>query len=768
MTQDFTINHSLKKKWTAAGIAATLVIVFIIPLSFFRYDPNLHTTPDLGKETSKGFVGSLACMECHKNEYDRWKGSYHDRAMDEATDETVLGNFDNARFTHGGLTTRFFKKQGKFYVHTQGPDGTFDDFQVTHTFGFYPLQQYLIPFDGGKFQCLSIAWDEIKKRWYALPNYTDDPSDWLHWTNQSQNWNGMCAECHSTNLKKGYDPDTGDYNTTWSQINVGCEACHGPGADHADWARIPEMGRPNLADAGLKVKTRQIDSPAMMQICARCHSRRAFIDDFSHQSIDLMDYMIPSLLEHGLYYPDGQILDEVFVSGSFMQSKMFARGIKCSDCHDIHSLKLKEQGNELCLTCHKKALYDTRAHHFHKKIHGGKESRGDDCVACHMPESPYMGIDYRADHSLRIPRPDLSQPLSTPNSCSAAGCHADKSLAWANDAVTKWYGLRKRPHYGQTFADARQGNPDVLAQLVALSKDVLYPGIVRATALSLLSSYPDQQSYAALERALSDPSPLIRQTAISTINLLAFDKDAALIFPLLYDPVKAVRIQAALGVATLKGLKLTPEQKKVFQAGVEEYITAMEYSADFPSGRYNLGLIYQALGKTDKAVESYLRSIAIDDLFIPAKNNLAMLYNARKENEKAEQLLKQILEARPGMHDIAYSLGLLLVEEKKYDQALHTLERAAKGLPQRSRVHYNLGLLYQYLKNAPKAERSLIYALSLEPENPDFLLALAHHYIATRAWDKAKQKALTLIQLFPKAAVGYDMINHIDAMKNKK
>jgi len=221
MTQDFTENNHLKQKWTTAGIAAALVIVLIIPLSFFRFFQNLHHTPDPAQDTAKGFVGSQACRECHKNEYDRWKGSHHDRAMDEATEKTVLGNFDNARFTHKGLTTRFFRKQEKFYVHTQGSDGTFQDFQVSHTFGFYPLQQYLIPFKGGKLQCLSIAWDEIEKRWYALPNYTDDPSDWLHWTKQSQNWNGMCAECHSTNVKKGYDPDTDQYNTTWSQIDGG-------------------------------------------------------------------------------------------------------------------------------------------------------------------------------------------------------------------------------------------------------------------------------------------------------------------------------------------------------------------------------------------------------------------------------------------------------------------------------------------------------------------------------------------------------------------
>lgn len=770
MTADFSTHPDSKKKWMLTGIAAILVIVLIIPLAYIKsrqkmYRSSIATGQDIEKGST--FVGKEKCRDCHRNEYEKWQNSDHDRAMEKADNLTVLGDFNDTEFTHNQITTRFFKKEDRFFVNTIGQDGAYKDFQITHTFGFSPLQQYLIPFEGGRLQCLTIAWDDVKKKWYALPNHTDDYMDWLHWTGQGQNWNGMCAECHSTNLKKGYDITTDRFTTTWSEIDVSCEACHGPGSMHVVWAQTPEMGRKDVDNFNLVVQTRDMTSEDFIQVCAYCHSRRASIADFSHSRDNIMDYMVPSLLTEHLYYPDGQILDEDYVYGSFMQSKMFLNGVKCNDCHDVHSQKLKVAGNDLCITCHRKDTYDTVNHHFHKKMYQGKESQGDDCIQCHMPETVYMGIDKRADHSIRIPRPDLSRTLQTPNACNAVGCHSDKSLEWTNEQMTTWYGKKKRPHFGEIIALGRQGDPAAVRDLISLSKDSLFPGIVRATALSLLSAYPSQQSYTALETALSDPDALVRQTAISTINILRFDKDASLMFPLLYDPVKAVRIQAALGVASINNLKLTKDQDRVFESVKKEYISAMEYSGDFPAGRYNLALLYSALGQNDKAIENYKQSIRIDGLFFPAKNNLAMLYNAKGENEKAETLFIQILEDRPQMYDIAYSLGLLMVEEKKYTQGLIYLQKAADGLPDRARIQYNFGLLLQFQKKMTAAEKYLLRARSLEPDNFDFLFALADHYIKGNRLDSARMPAEKMIRLFPENKIGYDILRYINE-RNKK
>ncbi len=333
---------------------------------------------------------------------------------------------------------------------TRGVDGEPGEFEITHTFGWYPLQQYLIPFPNGRMQCLPIAWDAQKKRWYHLyPDEPLDPDDWLYWTNNGQNWNGMCAECHSTDLKKGYNHRSDTYDTTWSEISIGCEACHGPGSAHVAWSHLPEMGRPDVENVALTVQTRGLSSRRQVELCAPCHARRMSLDDNIHRHADFLDYGIPQLLNEGLYFADGQILDEVYVYGSFVQSKMYARDVRCSDCHDVHSIRRMAEGNALCLQCHPAAVYDHKGHHFHKSAgEPGEPIRsasgqvlfevgsGARCENCHMPGRHYMGIDYRPDHSFRLPRPDLTLAMGTPNACDR--CHVDKPTQWSVDAMGRW------------------------------------------------------------------------------------------------------------------------------------------------------------------------------------------------------------------------------------------------------------------------------------------------------------------------------------------
>ncbi|MCU0596484.1 MAG: hypothetical protein MUC98_13625, partial [Desulfobacterota bacterium] len=362
------------RSWKIAGIIATLVIVLSIPIYYFLFERDIPSRKGQGAVRPAAFVGSLKCKECHQKEYDKWLNSNHDHAMDVADEKTVLGDFNNAVFQAHGITSHFYRKDGKFFVRTQGPEGKMGDFEVQYTFGWFPLQQYLVPFPAGRFQCLPIAWDVREKKWYHLyPNEALDPKDWLYWTNAAQNWNGMCAECHSTNLKKNYDVKMDTYKTTWSDIDVGCEACHGPGSLHVQWAEMPDMARPRVENYELVVKTSGIGSRKLVELCAPCHSRRASLGDYTHAEADLLDSMLPSLLTEELYFPDGQILDEVYAYGSFTQSKMYHRDVRCSNCHDVHGLKVIKEGNGLCLQCHRAEEYDSREHHFHKK----KGEKGD-------------------------------------------------------------------------------------------------------------------------------------------------------------------------------------------------------------------------------------------------------------------------------------------------------------------------------------------------------------------------------------------------------
>jgi tetratricopeptide (TPR) repeat protein len=583
----------------------------------------------------------------------------------------------------------------------------------------------------------------------------------------------MCAECHSTNLRKNYEPNSDTYQTTWTDIDVGCEACHGPGSRHVAWAEMPDMARPRVVNFDLAVKTSGINSRQLVEQCAPCHSRRSALGDYTHAESDLLDSLLPTLLNENMYFADGQILEEVYVYGSFTQSKMYHRDVRCSDCHDVHSVKPLKKGNALCLQCHRAGEYDTREHHFHKQK--GEKGQpilsksgevlfevgsGAECMQCHMPGRRYMGIDYRPDHSFRIPRPDISVRIKVPNACNR--CHADKTAKWSDETITSWYGPGRKPHVGRIIAAGRQRDPQARENLIRLAGDVLYPVIVRATALSLLAAYPGEDTNQVLRLSLMDDEALIRRTALEILPLSNQKAISQLIVPLLYDPVKAVRMEAARKLAGEPSQHLEPQERKVFQTALEEFEAAMIYSADFAFGRHNLGNLYAALKRPAEAVRSYQAAIQIDDLFYPAKVNLAMLYNQQGKNDEAETLLRQVIEANPEMYEIAYSLGLLLVEMKKYDQALTYLQKAADGLPGRPRVHFNLGLLLQYLKEDLKAEAALLTAIALDKGNLDFLYALADFYLKRERWEDARNIAETMTAKHPQSNLGRRLLNFID------
>jgi tetratricopeptide (TPR) repeat protein len=715
-------------RWLAAGVVATAVIVLSFPLYLLRQRIAGASRPVAVSEVT--FVGRAACGDCHEQAQQAWSGSNHDNAMAVASDSTVRGDFNDTSFEHDGVTSRFFKRDGEFFVYTEGPDGEMDEFEVTHTFGWEPLQQYLVPFPGGRLQALGIAWDTERGEWFDLYPDQDIPAgDWLHWTRNAQNWNGMCAECHSTNLIKGYDADTQTFTTTWSEIDVSCEACHGPGSRHVSWAEMPEMARPPLANYGLLIGTSGMAAEHYVELCAPCHARRTELGDYDHRSAQLLDNVVPAVLREGLYHPDGQILEEVYVYGSFVQSKMYRMGIKCGDCHDAHSLELHQEGNALCTQCHRADAYDSYDHHFHQEVYQGEPSEGALCVKCHMVEQPFMVRDWRADHSIRVPRPDLSQEIGVPNACTQGGCHDDRPLAWSLRYYREWYGTAKRPHYGQVFAAARDGRPEALSGLIAIGGDSLYPAIVRATALTLLSAYPGADATEVFNQALADPDALIRYTALSSVVAESGERFVELVSPLLFDPVKAVRITAAERLADVPEGYLEEYQRRALAAGLEEYEAAMRYSLHFSSAGHNLGNLYARLGDPAQAERYYRAAIEVDDLFFPAKLNLAILLSSQGRNSEAEGLLRDVVRDYPEQYDAAYSLGLLLAEMNRLDEAVEFLGVAAAGMPNRGRVHYNYGLALQSRGRLDTAGAELRRAVQTEPENPDFLYALGEHYL---------------------------------------
>jgi len=240
------------------------------------------------------YVGSSNCQSCHTKEFSDWKKSDHYLAMQHAHDSAVLGDFNNTTLVADGVTNKFFKRDGKFYINTQGEDGKNHDFEVLYAFGYFPLQQYLIAFPGGRLQTTRVTWNSRDKKWFH--QYAGQKiyhKDWLHWTGTSQNWNTMCASCHSTNLQKNYDFKTDTYKTTWDEINVSCESCHGPGSKHNELMSSPEYKKGERTKNSGLLYAKNPNPQLQLNTCAPCHARKSDIAQMFTPSGEIMDNLIP-------------------------------------------------------------------------------------------------------------------------------------------------------------------------------------------------------------------------------------------------------------------------------------------------------------------------------------------------------------------------------------------------------------------------------------------------------------------------------------------
>jgi Tfp pilus assembly protein PilF len=692
------------------------------------------------------FVGRQACASCHEKEHRLWTGSDHDLSMQEATEKTVLGDFDNAAFRYFGITSTFFRKDGKFFVRTDGPDGTLQEFEIVYTFGVRPLQQYLVRFPRGRFQALSICWDARPKskggqRWFHIhPEEFIRHDDVLHWTKPSGTWNFMCAECHSTGLRKNYDLSKDSYATTWFEIDVSCEECHGPGSNHIAWAK--EGNRDGKGDAAKGLVTILSDpgkgkwalgpgdrtarrttppsSSAQTDTCFRCHSRRVSILDPWIPGTPFLDAHMPQVLTRELYHPDGQIFEEVYEYGSFVQSRMHRAGVRCSDCHNPHSLRLHAVGNAVCTACHRAEAFDTSAHHRHQT-----GSAGSACVECHMMSKNFMVVDPRRDHGFRVPRPDVAAKIGTPDPCTR--CHKGKGPAWAANIVRGWRGTDRPPplHFGETLQAGRIGAPGSGDALVALATDNSQAGIVRATALTLLRNLARPSHLDRLKMALFDPDPLVRAKALWAMDRFEPETRWRFANALLNDPVRLVRFEAARSLAPVPDSLLSPEEISVLGKAVGEYIRAQRINEDMAPYHINIGVASLQRGRPGDAEAAYRDAVRLDRIFAPAYVNLADLYRQRQQEEKGEEILRQGLSVSPKAAELHHALGLLLVRQKRLPEALPHLSEAAARRPDLPRYALAWALAQDAAGDASGALGTLQRAYRRHPHDPELLFTLA-------------------------------------------
>lgn len=750
----------------------------------------------LPEQAQAAYVGRDSCIQCHQPQHDQWQGSHHDLAMDRATEATVLGDFNNATLEHHGITSKLFRRDGKFYVHTEGPDGELADFEVKYVFGVDPLQQYMVEFDRpadmpeheiARLQVLRISWDTKHKRWFHLdpPDVKEklEPTDDLHWTGIAQRWNNMCADCHSTNLQKNYDLATGVYHTTFSEIDVSCEACHGPGSLHVELAQAPSLFWDRTRGYAL-AQLKGASNVPEVQSCAPCHSRRRTVQTGFTAGCNYYDFFANELLSTTSYHADGQILDEVYEYGSFTQSKMYHKGVRCSDCHNPHTARLKHEGNLVCTSCHQHpaAKYDSLAHHRHPA-----GSKGAQCVECHMPQTTYMAVDPRRDHSLRVPRPDLSLELGTPNSCT--GCHVrdeklpgskgtgdrgqgtvspaartlsdllkredlkeyadwlaaarrgDKAVkarlaevnAWADAALDGWYGKnRKRePHFAAALHAARELTPDAPKKLAELLDNRGQPAIVRASAALELAAYiePTGDVADALQRALVDRDPQIRAAAVMSLQQAPGASTVDDLVPRLSDETRLVRTEAARVLAQLVGDGLRGDERAAFKKALEESFAAAEVDNDRAAGHLMRGILYENLDELDKAEAAYETAMLVEPHTAGPRANLAALFD--RLNEEIHEQVQQASQRgdRATVEErLKLLAGMQASARQLRDEELGLLERDARLLPDSAGLLGRIGFSRHLAGWKKEAESALLAASLLEPKNAEHAFRLAIYY----------------------------------------
>ncbi|MEK1930857.1 MAG: tetratricopeptide repeat protein [Pararhizobium sp.] len=639
------------------------------------------------KTLHDGFVDEKTCSSCHADQAAAFAKSHHAKSMALADDKSVRADFNHTRFERDGIEAAFFRRNGRFFVRTEGPDGKPADFEVKYTFAYDPLQQYLIDLGGGRLQALDIAWDTQKQEWFWLGEGTPaTPGSTFHWTGPFYRWNRTCIDCHSTDPQTNFQPDANEYKSSYVATSIGCQSCHGGGAKHVEWAKAKLGNASTVRVAGVGLS--KVDA----NTCFACHARRTRLVDGYRPGGSFLDHFSPALLRSDLYFPDGQILDEVFEYGSFQQSKMAKAGVTCIDCHRPHEGSVKAQGNALCTQCHTEAAparfasndpsgaFDTPAH-----THHPQGSAGALCANCHMPERTYMKADERRDHSFVIPRPDLSAIYGTPNACTS--CHASKTNAWASDSLDRWSGKtwRERPTIAHAFAGAAQNDPASVEALRKLVGDREQASIVKGSAIAEMTRLGGAEVFADVKAAAENSDPLVRLGAAEAAGSLPPHYRLDAIGSLLRDETRAVRVAAARALGTTQSGDFLGDQRRDFDAAVADLKTYVQANSDIAEAQSTYGSFLFEQRRIDEAERAFHQAIALDPTLPGARINLAELYRTVGDNEKSEQTYAEAITASPDRADLRYGHALSLVRQKAMPDAIREFEEAVRLDPVSSR-----------------------------------------------------------------------------------
>jgi tetratricopeptide (TPR) repeat protein len=715
------------------------------------------------KRTYAEYGGSASCRECHEETFEAWAGSHH--ALAERMPSALLDEaaFAPARtFHHGTQQTFVTTNQGHYELVTVGLRGTNEVFPVERILAHNPLRQMLVPFPGGRLQATEAAWDPRSNQWFNV--YGDEdrkPGEWGHWAGRGMNWNSMCATCHNTRVRKNYDAATDTYRTAMIETGVGCESCHGPMKAHNNW-QYAHKGK-GLKDPTLRKFTRD----EMFDTCAACHSRRAEITGDPKPGDRFFDHHLLSIVDDSnLFYPDGQIWDEDYEVTAFMGSRMFHKGVRCVDCHDVHTMKTRLPGNFLCLSCHgpgatnapvinpvthsrhKVFGYDTNGVLVNADLSAYRPSlikeTGGECVNCHMPQTPYMQRHWRHDHGFTIPDPLLTKQFGIPNACNR--CHQDKDTDWSLRYVEEWYGDKMNRPYrqrAQVIARARLGDDTALSPLLDLlnTNDIPY---WQAVAANLLQRWMgDANVRSTLLRQLEHTNALVRQMAAQSLGPLAQAGQNQVVTALtqsLKDPSRNVRVEAA------RQLAATLDTNTL--AG-SEYLHFLDHVADQPLGQLQRGVFELLRGDPTNALQHFQTAADWDPYSAGIRHELAIVLSQLGRAADAVRELETAVKLAPRDAEYHYKLALALNEAGEPGRVTAELEAAVKCDPRHARAWYNLGLARSSGGNLTGALEALTRAENTDPANARIPYARATVLARTGQHNEARAAARRALELDP-------------------
>jgi len=640
--------------------------------------------PLLG-QSDNGNVGAAACAKCHAVINHQWAGSLHGKMMRRATTESVEGDFSRGKVALHGSSYVVQHRDGKYYVTESELNNKATEHLIDYTLGSKRIQHYLTTLPDGRVLILPTTWDNIAKKWVHVGDVQNPEEDA---SGPIQVWNKSCYSCHVSQADKNFDAQQLRYQTTWQDLGINCESCHGPGREHvaAESGKNSSKGQSSGDANHAIINPAHLDAARSTMICAQCHSfRDVYVDGFKAGAnfydffLPVMEYRLPAS-ENPAYWADGRprwLSNEAI---ALWQSQCFLKGgATCTSCHtnphqvDVdRNAALHTGSNALCTSCHKAIAANVSAHTHHQR-----NTSGSSCVECHMPPT-VVGIDGQfRDHSMSVPVPENTIGHDIPNACNL--CHKDKDAEWALQQVKAWYGDGSRQKLvarADAFSKGRAGDPQAVQGLLNIVSDTSAAAFIRANAAGYLASFPnDPAAYDAVFHALTDSEPLVRETAAFEIRPRAAQREtvAPQLAALLHDPITTVRVSAAIALVAMGVHELPAADEVWFTRAKELYGARADLNSDDANQQFAAGRFFYLAGDIARSVNAFTTTLKLDST-IPAQYYLARALAANGDSAAA----RKILEAIPANDQQYAAAQQFLASLRKSDSGEQT-NAAASG-----------------------------------------------------------------------------------------